>query len=129
MDKKPTKRKNALGRGLGALLEDSSHEERQRLETEVMALNTINEIPLENIEANPFQPRSNFDQETLQELAESIKIQGIIQPITVRRLTEERFPVNFRRTEAAGFPTGWSGTFTGLYPYCRRSADAGNGTY
>jgi len=88
--KKPMKRRNALGRGLASLLEDSD-ENREQLEQEVRALSTINEIPLDQIEANPFQPRSNFDQDALQELAESIKIQGIIQPITVRKLSDKRY--------------------------------------
>lgn len=90
-DKKP-KRRNALGRGLGALLDDapvSSHE--QRLPTESNIVNTINEIDLLDIEVNPFQPRTQFDEEALAELSESIKVQGIIQPITVRKLSERKF--------------------------------------
>lgn len=87
--KKPMKRRNALGRGLGALLEDS--EERQSRSTDTAGVNMINEIPVEQIETNPFQPRTNFDQEALNELAESIKVQGIIQPITVRKLQKNRF--------------------------------------
>ncbi|MGK7395112.1 MAG: ParB/RepB/Spo0J family partition protein [Candidatus Cyclobacteriaceae bacterium M3_2C_046] len=88
-EKKPIKRRNALGRGLGALLDDSDSQEKQNLESS--AINSISEIPLEEIEANPFQPRSSFDQEALEELAESIKIQGIIQPITVRRLQRNKY--------------------------------------
>lgn len=88
-EKKPIKRRNALGRGLGALLDDSDSQEKQNLES--AAINSISEIPLEEIEANPFQPRSSFDQEALEELAESIKIQGIIQPITVRRLQRNKY--------------------------------------
>ena len=86
---KPTKRRNALGRGLGALLEDSNDENaRSSMEPAVSA---INEIPIKEIEANPFQPRSHFDKESLEELAESIKVQGIIQPITVRKLEKNKY--------------------------------------
>ena len=51
----------------------------------------MNEIDVDFIEANPYQPRSNFDQEALQELADSIKVQGIIQPITVRQLGRDKY--------------------------------------
>jgi ParB family transcriptional regulator, chromosome partitioning protein len=87
--KKPLKRRNALGRGLGALLDDPEENTRQSYESAVV--NMICEIPLGEIEANPFQPRSHFDQESLVELAESIKIQGIIQPVTVRRLNKGQY--------------------------------------
>ena len=88
-NKKPTKRRNALGRGLGALLDDPNESgERTAMEPAVKA---INEIPLTEIEANPFQPRSHFDKEALEELAESIKVQGIIQPITVRKLEKSKY--------------------------------------
>lgn len=99
--KKPLKRRNALGRGLGALLDDSDERGGQSLES--TAVNTVCEIPLEEVEANPFQPRSNFDKEALEELAESIKVQGIIQPITVRRLQKNKFQLisGERRLQAA----------------------------
>ncbi|MCK6618143.1 MAG: ParB/RepB/Spo0J family partition protein [Cyclobacteriaceae bacterium] len=87
-------KKKALGRGLNALLSDSSVDER--LETDVPVAHHspaggILEIPVEQIEVNPFQPRTHFDQEALNELAESIKVHGIIQPITVRRLTHNQY--------------------------------------
>lgn len=82
-----SKRKNALGRGLGALLQDSAPEK----EEVIVAASSINEIPVGEIEVNPFQPRTDFDQEALEELAESIKIQGIIQPITVRKLADNQY--------------------------------------
>jgi len=90
---KKTKRRNALGRGLGALLEDSSvsTEEKKEVLKQEALLDNINEIPVEEIEVNPFQPRSDFNQDALEELAESIKTQGIIQPITVRRLSEKQY--------------------------------------
>jgi ParB family chromosome partitioning protein len=91
-ERKP-KRKNALGRGLGALLDDapaSSHGSA-KLTTDIEPVHSINEIDLLDIEANPFQPRTKFDEEALSELTESIKVQGIIQPITVRKLSERKF--------------------------------------
>jgi ParB family chromosome partitioning protein len=63
----------------------------------------VTEIPLEEIETNPFQPRSHFDQEAILELAESIQVHGIIQPITVRRLTDHQYQLisGERRYQAA----------------------------
>ena len=88
-----TKKRSALGRGLGALLADSD----TPLKSKPAASKTrsdksaIDEIPLDQIEANPFQPRSDFKEEALEELAESIKVQGIIQPITVRKLSADKY--------------------------------------
>ncbi|MCX7638212.1 MAG: ParB/RepB/Spo0J family partition protein [Cyclobacteriaceae bacterium] len=87
-------KKKALGRGLNALLSDSATEER--LETDIPvahhhASGNVLEIPVEQIEVNPFQPRTHFDETALQELAESIKVHGIIQPITVRRLAPNQY--------------------------------------
>lgn len=90
-DKKP-KRRNALGRGLGALLDDApASASKEKLSSDATIVNTINEIDLEEIEVNPFQPRTKFDEEALNELAESIKVQGIIQPITVRKLSDKKY--------------------------------------
>jgi ParB family chromosome partitioning protein len=93
MAEKKTKRKNALGRGLGALLDDAppSTHSSEKLTTDIQPTHSINEIDLLDIEANPFQPRTKFDEEALAELAESIKVQGIIQPITVRKLSERKY--------------------------------------
>ncbi len=88
MSDSKSKKKNALGRGLGALLQDSSP---QQEEVSVSPVSAINEIDVRNIEVNPFQPRTDFDQEALEELAESIKVQGIIQPITVRKLADDQY--------------------------------------
>lgn len=87
-------KKKALGRGLNALLSDSNVDER--LETDLPVAHTtpaggILDIPVEQIEVNPFQPRTHFDREALQELADSIKVHGIIQPITVRRLAHNQY--------------------------------------
>jgi ParB family chromosome partitioning protein len=86
-DKPQLKKRTGLGKGLSALLEDNTTE---HLSTdaiaEVVSVGRIHEIPLEQIEVNPFQPRTEFDRTALEELAESIRVQGIIQPITVRQL-------------------------------------------
>jgi len=85
-------RKTGLGRGLSALLDDSdsTHPQKNAInpvsETEQKAQsNHIGNIKISDIATNPFQPRSEFDQVALNELADSIRIQGLIQPITVRK--------------------------------------------
>jgi ParB family transcriptional regulator, chromosome partitioning protein len=81
------KRRNALGRGLSALLNDSGIESLDNGTTAPLeAASTVTEVPLERIETNPYQPRTHFDLVALEELSHSIKVQGIIQPITVRRM-------------------------------------------
>ncbi len=78
-------KKRALGKGLGALLGGQGYEDT--LESQLGAVShgvgTIAKILLANIERNPFQPRQSFEEESLKDLAASIKEQGIIQPITV----------------------------------------------
>ncbi len=74
------KKRMGLGRGLGALLP-----EKQMQEDESHSVETY-EISIDNIDTNPYQPRTNFDSDALNELKESIQVQGIIQPITVRRI-------------------------------------------
>jgi ParB family transcriptional regulator, chromosome partitioning protein len=107
-------KKKALGRGLNALLSDSNVEERLEVDIPIPSSNTPTspsggtlEISLEHIEVNPFQPRTHFDQEALQELAESIKVHGIIQPITVRRLARDQYQLisgerRFQASKLAG---------------------------
>jgi ParB family chromosome partitioning protein len=76
-------KRNALGRGLGALLSGDE------AVAEGFSPVTINwKIPVHQIEANPYQPRTDFEINALNELADSIRIHGVIQPITVRKLTE-----------------------------------------
>lgn len=92
-------KRNALGRGLGALIDDSNMIREQIPES--------NEILVSEIEANPFQPRVHFDEEALNELAASIKEVGIIQPITLRRLGENKYQIiagerRFRASKLAG---------------------------
>ncbi|NIK73210.1 ParB family chromosome partitioning protein [Thermonema lapsum] len=86
------KRKKGLGRGLGALLSDSDAMQQTTPSTNPKQ-DSIQEIPISSIEPNPFQPRQDFDPEALQELAESIKVHGIIQPITVRRLEDGKYQI------------------------------------
>lgn len=80
-------KKTGLGKGLRALLDDSDMPEygRQQISNESTSLGSISFVKINQVEVNPFQPRSDFDPETLHELADSIKLQGLIQPITVRR--------------------------------------------
>ncbi len=88
------KKRVGLGRGLGALLQDSDSVNTRPSATPLSALehiSSMNEINVNFIETNPFQPRTHFDEDSLQELAESIKIQGIIQPITVRQLGRDQY--------------------------------------
>ncbi len=86
------KRKNALGRGLGALLNDSPiNRPKMPRKAAVSSGSSINEIALEQIEVNPYQPRTHFGEEALNELKDSIKTQGIIQPITVRKLATDSY--------------------------------------
>jgi ParB family chromosome partitioning protein len=105
-DNKPN-RKSALGRGLGALLEDSpaKHKSHEIL-PEVAKTGTF-EIPLDEIQVNPFQPRVHFDKDALQELADSILVQGIIQPVTVRKLAPNEYQLiagerRFQASKLAG---------------------------
>jgi ParB family transcriptional regulator, chromosome partitioning protein len=87
-------KRNALGRGLSALLSDTPVEEKLEVDVASPAKNangSVNEIPIDEIETNPFQPRQHFDQEALKELTESIQVHGIIQPVTVRRLNRNQY--------------------------------------
>ncbi len=84
------KKRSGLGRGLGALLEDTG-EKTKISGSGATPKGAISEIELANVETNPWQPRTEFDEEALNELAESIKVQGIIQPITVRALSKDAF--------------------------------------
>jgi len=92
-------KRNALGRGLGALIDDSNMPREQ--------IPVSNEILISEIEANPFQPRVHFDEEALNELAASIREVGIIQPITLRKISDRRYQIiagerRFRASKLAG---------------------------
>ncbi len=104
-------KKNVLGRGLGALIEDagSKHEEGM-----------FREVPLEQIDANPYQPRTKFDQESLNELASSIQRIGIVQPVTVRKTGDNKYQLisgerRYRACAIAGL--------THIPAYIRESGD------
>ena len=93
------KKFNALGRGLDALISTEN--------VRPQGSSTINEIPLEQIEANPNQPRREFDEDALRELANSINEIGIIQPITLRQVAENKFQIiagerRWRASQLAG---------------------------
>ncbi len=76
---------NALGRGLDALISTD--------EVRTQGSSTINEIPVDQIEPNPGQPRRDFDEESLRELADSIQAIGIIQPVTLRQVADNKFQI------------------------------------
>ncbi len=84
-------RRTGLGKGLGALLQDTPEKDENISGYGASIRGAIREIPIDEVEVNPFQPRSSFNQESLQEMASSIKVQGIIQPITVRQLSRSSF--------------------------------------
>jgi len=96
----PVKKRNSLGKGLSALLE-SADTDITSIEPKV--LNSVAHISISQIEANPFQPRTEFNEEHLNELADSIRIHGVIQPITVRKIGFERYQIisGERRTRAS----------------------------
>jgi ParB family chromosome partitioning protein len=89
------KKKSVLGRGLSALLEANDTSLNVREKTAGISLPNpgavVMNLPLEQIEVNPFQPRTTFEEEGLNELADSIKIHGVIQPITVRKTDNNKY--------------------------------------
>jgi ParB family chromosome partitioning protein len=106
-------KRNALGRGLGALIDDA---EKMKLSA------GINEIDLSKIEVNPFQPRNNFDEEALNELADSIREIGLIQPITLRKISEDKYQIiagerRYRAAQLAGLDS--------IPSYIRKAKDDG----
>jgi ParB family chromosome partitioning protein len=106
-------KRNVLGRGLGALMDDAD---------KMLPGAGINEIDLTKIEANPFQPRTKFDEEPLKELAESIKEIGLIQPITLRKVSDDKYQIiagerRFRAAQMAGLES--------IPAYIRKAKDEG----
>lgn len=89
------KKKSVLGRGLSALLDANDTTERGSGKSFTGNISNqaavVMNIPLDQIEVNPFQPRTSFEAESLNELADSIKIHGVIQPITVRRADNNKY--------------------------------------
>ncbi len=102
-------KKRALGKGLSALLENASTDITTSKSTlqGSQTVGSISSIEIEKIEANPFNPRTHFEEEALKELAHSIKEHGIIQPLTVRKLGRDKFQLisgerRFRASQIAG---------------------------
>ncbi len=85
-------KKRALGKGLGALLDGSGLEPQPLydVEKDLLPVGTIGMVPLDIIEMNPYQPRTDFDEEALNDLAASIKEQGVIQPVTLRKQEDNK---------------------------------------
>ncbi|TPN85278.1 ParB/RepB/Spo0J family partition protein [Aquimarina algicola] len=101
-------KKQALGRGLSALLKDPENDIKSVEDKNAdKVVGNIIELDLESIDVNPFQPRTSFNDETLRELATSIKEVGVIQPITVRKLDFNNYQLvsgerRFRASKLAG---------------------------
>ncbi|HLW07332.1 MAG TPA: ParB/RepB/Spo0J family partition protein [Marinilabiliaceae bacterium] len=96
-------KKSALGRGLGALI-DTTDDYKSRPAASII------DIDVDKIQANPWQPRSHFDEERLEELASSIKGVGIVQPLTLRKVGEDSYQIiagerRFRASKLAGLKT------------------------
>lgn len=109
-------KKNVLGRGLGSLIEGANDIPA------AVAGSSISEIEISKIVANPYQPRTKFDEEALNELAASIKEFGIIQPITLRKINEDQYQIiagerRFRASKIAGL--------TAIPAYVRIADDEG----
>jgi ParB family transcriptional regulator, chromosome partitioning protein len=101
-------KKPALGRGLSALLENSKTDITTKVQGEnAPVANSVSVLLITQIETNPFQPRTHFEEEALQDLANSIKQHGIIQPITVRKLGYDKYQLisgerRYRASQIAG---------------------------
>jgi len=96
-------RRGALGRGLEAILQSPDTDITSKDISGNYVVGAIAEIEVQKIEANPFQPRSDFEEEAMQELMASIEEQGIIQPLTVRKLGYDKYQIisGERRLRAA----------------------------
>lgn len=104
-------KKQALGRGLSALLSDPDNDIKSANDKNAdKVIGNVVELDIDAIEVNPFQPRSNFNDEALKELASSIKELGIIQPITVRKLDFNKYQLvsgerRYRASKIVGLST------------------------
>jgi len=100
------KKRPPLGKGLSALLENANTDITSKNNNSGVA-NSVSDLPISSIEANPFNPRTHFEKEALEELAQSIRIHGIIQPLTVRKLGRDKYQLisgerRFRASQMAG---------------------------
>jgi ParB family chromosome partitioning protein len=106
----PKQNKDALGKGIRSLLQSIDSDLKNTagdLKPQVVeAATNVLRLPLENIETNPKQPRRDFDEQALQELAQSIKLHDIIQPVTVSKLHGNKYRLisGERRLRAARLP-------------------------
>ena len=103
-----------LGRGLGALISDANYIQQNKKtrseQTESSPLVSIADIDIEKIVPNPYQPRTEFNLEAIEELSQSIKLLGLIQPITVRPVGEGQYQIisgerRYRASKLAGIKT------------------------
>ena len=110
-----TKERGGLGKGLTSILGNNINSILNESHTEnitqsSVALGSINKLPISQIVTNPFQPRKKFEQEKLHELAISIEQLGVIQPVTVRKMQDNKFQLisgerRLRASEIAGLTT------------------------
>ena len=103
-------KKRALGRGLSAILESPETDITSKDISGEFVVGAIANIPIDLIETNPFQPRNQFEEDALKELSHSIKEQGIIQPITVRKIGYDKYQLisgerRLRASKLAGLTT------------------------
>ena len=103
-------KKRGLGRGLDAILQSPETDITSSDISGNYVAGAVAEINIDFIEANPFQPRTDFDESALNELAESIKIQGVIQPVTVRKMGRDKYQLisgerRLRASKMAGLKT------------------------
>ena len=102
-----TNKKPAMGKGLAALLGNPNTDITTKTNSSEVVVGSISTLPVSSIEANPFNPRTNFEKEALEELSQSIAIHGIIQPLTVRKLGRDKYQLisgerRFRASQLAG---------------------------
>ena len=103
-------KKRGLGRGLDAILQSPETDITSSDISGNYVAGAVAEINIDFIEANPFQPRTDFDESALNELAESIKVQGVIQPVTVRKMGRDKYQLisgerRLRASKMAGLKT------------------------
>lgn len=101
------KKRPPLGKGLSALLENSETDITSSKSSNTGVVGSVSMLPIESIEANPFNPRTNFEKDALLELSQSIAVHGIIQPLTVRKLGRDKYQLisgerRFRASQMAG---------------------------
>ncbi len=119
------KLQTGLGKGLGALISDVNsiqHKANQNTDSKQSPFTSITEIEIGLIEPNPYQPRTEFNQEAIEELSASITLLGLIQPITVRPIGDGKFQIisgerRYRATKMAGIKT--------IPAYVRKTDDQG----